>query len=357
MNLTCKVGDLKRIISESSNEFKAVIGPNVEKENGSNSDKAYKDAKKRAKDYDGGLNKEVGEEKAKYEKDDFNKTTLDYTPSNADDKYRKRVHAQVKGYSSEAEMNNGIEKAGDFSDNENIYQGIKKSGKEYNDNEKKFKKSGLQSREWPDETFDKNTMYESKDGFDMRQMISRMKSLQENFNSTTEPVNDDFTMALDKIEQQLNNGEKIDRTIINWLDGNRSKMPMELIDKWDNLRAEVMNSSGLMNENKNIKTVYFKKTTFLTEEHMLSRIPDEFKSEGQLFRMKDKTENEYLVEWKNNKGVIVEHKNNSGLNESLNRMKSLYEFKSSDTKTNRMLRENENETNFNKTLNSARNLK
>lgn len=304
MNLTCKVGDLKRIISESSNEFKAVMGPNVEKENGSNSDKAYKDAKKRAKDYDGGLNKEVGEEKAKYEKTDFNKTTLDYTPSNADDKYRKRVHAQVKGYSSEAEMNNGLEKAGDFSDNENIYQGIKKSGEEYNDNEKKFKKSGLQSREWPDEVFDKDTMYESKDGFDMRRMISRMKSLEENFNSPTETVNEES-----------------------------------------------------IRENKNVKTVFFKKTTFLTEEHMLSRIPDEFKKEGQIFKMKDKTENEYLVEWKNNKGVIVEHKNVSGLNESLNRMKSLYEFKSSDTKTNRMLRENENETNFNKTLNSARNLK
>lgn len=295
MKITCKVGDLKRIISESSNEFKAVLGPNVEKENNSNSDKAYKDAKKRAKDFDGGLNKEVGEEKAKYEKNDFNKTTLDYTPENADDNYRKRVHAQVKGYSSEQEMNNGIEKSGDFSDNENIYKAIKKSGEEYQDNEKKFKKSGLQAREWPDETFEKNTMYESIDGFNMRKMIDTIANKERNFSSVSE------------------------------------------------------------NKSNNVKTVYFKKTTFLTEEHMLSKIPDEFKKEGERFKMKDKTDNEYIIEWKNNKGRIVEHNNKSGLNESINRMKSLFEYKSSDSKTDRALRENESDTAFNNTLNNARN--
>lgn len=295
MEITCKVGDLKRIISESSNEFKAVLGQNVEKENNSNNDKAYKDAKKRAKDFDGGLNKEVGEEKAKYEKNDFNKTTLDYTPENADDNYRKRVHAQVKGYSSEQEMNNGIEKSGDFSDNENIYKAIKKSGEEYQDNEKKFKKSGLQAREWPDETFEKNTMYESIDGFNMRKMIDTIANKEKNFSSVSE------------------------------------------------------------NKSNNVKTVYFKKTTFLTEEHMLSKIPDEFKKEGERFKMKDKTDNEYIIEWKNNKGRIVEHNNKSGLNESINRMKSLFEYKSSDSKTDRALRENESDTAFNNTLNNARN--
>ena len=296
MNLTCKVGDLKRIISESSNEFKAVLGPNVERENNSNNDKAYKDAKKRAKDFDGGLNKEVGEDRAKYEKNDFNKTTLDYTPDNATDSYRKRVHAQVKGYTSEQEMNNGIEKSGDFSDNENIYQGIKKSGKEMHDNDVKFKKSGLQGREWPEEVFKKEEMYESKDGFDMRKMIDRISNQEKRYSSVNES-----------------------------------------------------------NNSKNIKTVYFKKTEFLTEEHMFSRIPDEFKSEGERFKMKDKTGNEYLIEWKNNKGRIVEHNNKNGFDETLNIMKSLYEYKSPESKTSRSLRENE-ENDFNKTLNNSRNI-
>ena len=291
MEKTFKVSDLKRLISESSSEFKPVLGPNVEKDNKSINGKAYDDAKKMAKDFDGGLGKNVGGQGVKYEKTDANRTTLDYTPENATDSYRKRVKAQVKGYTSEAEMNNDIEKAADFSDNENIYNGIKDSGKEIHDNEEDMKKSGLQAREWPEEVFKKEEMYESKDGFDMRQMINRISSFE--------------------------------------------------------------NGKTQINEHKNIKTVFFKKTEFLTEGHMLSRIPDEFKNEGTTFKMKDKTGNEYLVEWRDNKGVILEHSNKQGFNESINRMKDLYSYSSKDTKTSLESRLNE-DGNFNSTLNNAR---
>lgn len=296
MEKTFKVGDLKRFIAESSNEFKPVLGPNVESDNKSINDKAYGDARKRAKDYDGGL-ENTGGKRAKYEKLDANKTTLDYEPENASDDYKKRVKAQVGGYASELEKNNKIEKSGDFSDNENIYNGIKKSGQELHKSEKDMKKSGLQGREWPEKVFDREEMYESKEGFDMKQMINRMKVLQENFDGAT-PQN--------------------------------------------------------INEHKNIKTVYFKKTEFLTEGHMLSRIPDEFKTEGEQFRMKDKTGNTYLVEWKNNKGVIISHNNKQGFNDSINRMKSLYEYKSEDTKTTNKQRINESEDGFKSTLDSSR---
>ena len=37
MEQTLSVKALKRLVAESSNEFKAVLGPNVEKENKSNS--------------------------------------------------------------------------------------------------------------------------------------------------------------------------------------------------------------------------------------------------------------------------------------------------------------------------------
>lgn len=291
MEKTFKVSDLKRLISESSSEFKPVLGPNVEKDNKSNNGKAYDDAKKMAKDFDGGFGKNVGGQRVKYEKTDANKTTLDYTPENANDSYRNRVKAQVKGYTSEAEMNNNIEKAADFSDNENIYNGIKDSGKEIHDNEEDMKKSGLQAREWPEKVFKKEEMYESKDGFDMRQMINRISSFE--------------------------------------------------------------NGKNKINERKNVKTVFFKKTEFLTEGHMLSRIPDEFKNEGNTFKMKDKTGNEYLVEWRDNKGVILEHNNKQGFNESINRMKDLYSYSSNDTKTSLESRLNE-DNNFNSTLNSAR---
>ena len=190
MEKTFKVGDLKRFIAESSNEFKPVLGVNVEKDNKSINDKAYKDAKQRAKDYDGGL-ENVGGKRVKYEKNDTNKTTLDYEPENVSDDYKKRVKAQVEGYASELEKNNKIEKSGDFSNNENIYNGIKKSGQELHDKEKDMKKSGLQGREWPEKVFDREEMYESKEGFDMKQMINRMRILQENSETiNNEPLNE-----------------------------------------------------------------------------------------------------------------------------------------------------------------------
>ena len=294
MEMTYKVSDLKRLISESSNEFKAVLGPNVESEDKKNNGKAYSDAKKRAKDYDGGLAKEVGEDKAKYEKMDANKTTLDYTPENASDDYKKRVHAQVKGYNSVQEMENGIEKQGDYSDNDNIYQGIKKSGQEMHDNEKAFKETGLQAREMPKDTFKKEEMYESRDGFDMRNLINTFK---ENTQIKKQPF----------LEQ------------------------------------------------KSVKTVYFKKTSFLNEGHMISRIPDEFKNEGTQFKMKDKHGTEYLVEWSDGKANILKCNNKQRVDETLNAYNKLSSYKGSEYDTSNVSsRLNEDNGEINRMLSIVR---
>lgn len=239
MEMTFKKGELRAIIAESSQEFKAKLGPGVESGNKANNDKAYADAKKRAKDYDGGLDGEVGGKKVKYEKKDFNGTMLDYNPENADDKYRKRVKAQVLGYSSEAEKDNGMPKAADFEGNKNIYDGIKKSGDEMYDAKKQENLKGLAGRTRPEGYFDREKMYE------------------------------------------------------------------------------------------NIKTVRFKKTEFLNENHMRSRIPDEFKVDGTMFRMKDKSGNEYIVEWKGGANIL-EYNNHKAVDETMDRMKRLMEYRSSD---------------------------
>ncbi len=288
MEMTYTVSDLKKLISESSNEFKAVIGPGVESEDKKNNGKAYDDAKKRAKDYDGGLEKEIGEEKPKYEKLDANKTTLDYKVENASQDYKDRVKAQALGYTSKQEMNNGIAKAGDYSDNENIYNGIKDSGKKIHDAEREYKFTKVQVRDNP-KNYERNEMYESKDGFDMRNMI-------DSFRSNVAP------------------------TVIK----------------------------------EHVKTVYFKKTTFLSEDHMKSRIPDEFKKEGEQFKMKDKTGNTYLMEWKNNEGKIIGHTNKQGMVESLDRMKSIFDYKSEDTNTTKSYRINEGEQALADTLEKMR---
>ena len=54
-----------------------------------------------------------------------------------------------------------------------------------------------------------------------------------------------------------------------------------------------------MYENANLsspKRLIFKKTTFVTESQMLSRIPEEYKVDGQKIYMKDCKGNEYIVE-------------------------------------------------------------
>lgn len=275
MEQVLTVKAIKGLIKESQQEFKAKLGNGVESGNKSNNGKAYNDAKKRAKDFDGGLSDEVGEKKAEYKKEDFNKTLMDYTPDNVTPEYKERV---------KKEFVNGDD------ENEKIYKEFKKSGEEQQKNEKELKKSGLQAREWPDEVFDKGNMYESRDGFDMRKMLNSLneKTTRKQFNES------------------------------------------------------------------HVKTVLFKKTEFLNEAHMISRIPDDFKKNGTSFKMKDKNGSEYLVEWDNNKANIIEHTNKNGMNESISRMKELFDYKASDTKTNYSDRLNENDEKFQETLNKMR---
>ena len=257
---TFKVGELKRLISESSNEFKAKMGSNVENENKENNDKAYKEATKRAKDFDGGLKKEVCEDKPEYEKVDGNKTTLSYNINNASKEYIDRVRAQVDGYTSTIEKENGIEKSADFSDNDKIYQAIKKNAQDMHDYERYAKESGLTGNKMPKGYFEKPDMFSPENS-------------------------------------KKDNEEK----------------------------KEKLEKKSKTNENK-VKTILFKKTEFLTESHMLSRIPDEFKNEGNQFKMKDKTGNEYLIEWSDNRPYIIDHKNKKGMLESVDRMKQLFNY-------------------------------
>ena len=275
MEQVLTVKAIKGLIKESQQEFKAKLGNGVESGNKANNGKAYSDAKKRAKDFDGGLSDEVGEKKADYKKEDFNKTLMDYTPDNVTPEYKKRV---------KKEFVNGDK------ENEKIYKELKKSGEEQQKNEKELKKSGLQAREWPDEVFDKDNMYESRDGFDMRKMLNSLneKTTRKQFNES------------------------------------------------------------------HVKTVLFKKTEFLNEAHMISRIPDDFKKNGTSFKMKDKNGSEYLVEWDNNKANIIEHVNKKGMDESISRMKELFDYRPSDTKTNYSDRLNENDDKFQETLNKMR---
>ena len=78
------------------------------------------------------------------------------------------------------------------------------------------------------------------------------------------------------------------------------------------------------------KRLYFKNTNFLGENHMFSLIPEHYKTNENLFIMKDKSQNEYLVEWVKvgnlNEGKVKSYQNKIKIAEEFNRIKQLYNY-------------------------------
>ena len=94
-----RVSDLRQLVKEGSNEFKPTMGKGVEKEDKENNEKAYKEASKRAKDFDGGVNnkkKKLGDYP-----NTFNKGMQDiFYDGEVPEQFKKNVLAQMKGYTS-----------------------------------------------------------------------------------------------------------------------------------------------------------------------------------------------------------------------------------------------------------------
>lgn len=101
-----------------------------------------------------------------------------------------------------------------------------------------------------------------------------------------------------------------------------------------NIPVDKKNTS--FNENVKTKRLNFKNTQFLSEKHMFSLIPEDYKKDGIKFMMKDRCGNEYLIEWKLDKetnlseGVILLHENKQKVKNEFDRIKKLYEYKSKE---------------------------
>lgn len=108
-------------------------------------------------------------------------------------------------------------------------------------------------------------------------------------------------------------------------------------------------------ENK-IKRLTFHKA-FLSENHMLSNIPDSMKEENKRFIMRDSNGTEYLVEWHKDGADIKKKIGKKLVNEEMNRIKHLFNYKCSDYTKNTTPNERLNETKeFDDMLNKARKL-
>jgi hypothetical protein len=121
------------------------------------------------------------------------------------------------------------------------------------------------------------------------------------------------------------------------------------------LPKSAFEKEGLYKESKKIAVLNFKNTTFLNESQMVSRIPDDYKTEGNRFKVKDAGANEFIVEWVDGEANILSYENKKKLNESIAMFNKLSQYNSASQfkKTTTSSRLNENHE-FSKILNNAR---
>ena len=117
------------------------------------------------------------------------------------------------------------------------------------------------------------------------------------------------------------------------------------------------------NVNSTPKRLVFKKTTFVNESQMLSRIPEEYKVDGQKIYMKDCKGNEYIVECRkcnyngNVETIVLNYNNEQILNEKVNRMWELFNYDSAkNTGTFKKQDRINEETKLGELINHAREL-
>lgn len=108
--------------------------------------------------------------------------------------------------------------------------------------------------------------------------------------------------------------------------------------KAHNLPKETFKDNTLFTESRKMKRLHFKNTTFINEEQMLKRIPEDYKVDGNKFIMRDSKENEYLVECKKDElceefihvNVLSHNCGKQTIDEALEKFNRLSGYKSSE---------------------------
>lgn len=85
----------------------------------------------------------------------------------------------------------------------------------------------------------------------------------------------------------------------------------------------------------------FKHVQFISESHMLSHVPDEYKVDNQRFYMQDCKGNRYLVEW-HDKPNVEKMLNESKVSGEMARIKELFSYNGKGSSTTNGVRMNEN---------------
>ena len=165
------------------------------------------------------------------------------------------------------------------------------------------------------------------------------------FNDNVKAGYEGYTSALDKKnhkDEELGNASR------------NTEMAKALVDKAKQTKKEkdVYSDSGKITsfpdkhlhnsvvESKKTNLLKFKHVQFISESHMLSHVPDEYKVDSNRFYMQDCKGNKYLVEW-HDKPSVEKMLNESKSKNEMDRIKQLFSYNGKETSTNNHIRMNE----------------
>ena len=133
--------------------------------------------------------------------------------------------------------------------------------------------------------------------------------------------------------------DKKDKTYVKMRDAARYwRKASTKVRPTDPLRVTIVGDKKTQTESKNNKKKTMKrlnfKNEFTTEYEMKKLIPENYKTDGNTFLMADGNQ-VYKVRWDESlkEGTILGYKNKSQINEDLDKMKKLYNYKYSDSQS------------------------
>ena len=310
------VGELLHLNEESArNEFNPKFG-NGAKRNSSDNDKAVKEIIKNASELDKDAQKDDKPETPTVEFNDYNKTTLDanfeYDPGND---WKKRVKAQAEGYPSvENQKNNDYDKSLGFDGNKKFYDKRAQMSKDRNALDTIERESGLKARIKKDEID-----YSDKTGF----------VNEEKMKVTVTGVGVNRTKEFDTEEEARKYAKSVKKDNPSY---RVNVADREMTTDDAKTKDEKENNT---NEARQIKRLKFKNTTFLSESHVLSKVPEDYRVDENRFYMQDRTGTDYLIECKADPFGYVHMEiankfNKQNINEELEKMKRLAGYRYSD---------------------------
>lgn len=244
---TYTIKELKRIITESSNEFKGVIGDKVTDTNKKNNEKPLPKEKNTSK-------------KIQYPNED-NLGMQDIEYDNISPQFKSNVQSQMKGYSnSQAEKLHKNEDYGNAEFNE--IEGAKERHKSYKDKKLKSKKIGLTSREIDKKEFEKLTdsVFEAKKIIRFKNTVFLTESQVLNKIPDDLKFNGSKFTVIDKNNNIFNVIWNEDKQVV--LDKTKLINENERIHNLFNYKNPNSMTSKDINENENIKNILDKVRLF-----------------------------------------------------------------------------------------------